>query len=348
MATPQQHDQPHDAEQFSPAEIQDLLKRSTARRRTGVLRKSPLIEPDGKRRGEDSGPRIEPFDFRSPRFLHEMPLDRLRRQHEEFTNVLEARIALFLRAETSLNMMGLETVRYQELVEEMSNPTHLVLFKVEPLPGIGMLEICPRIALTVASSILGGKGQAPRNERALTRIEVDLIEEFILNLLQQWCRQWEFEATLEPEIVGHEVTGSVVQVCERDSLLLAHSMDATIRDCEGFLKLAMPIFMLEPLIRQLEAKEKQEKNAQKPSTPPVWRNGYRNIPLKVSGVLPIMRLQAGDVMEWKVGQHILLPEECFENAILRLANIPIFRCEVGIEQDQLALSIKEKMILEEK
>ncbi len=346
MSNPEEQSHP-DPVQFSPAEIENLLKRSHARKRTEEKRRSPIIRGDGVRLGESTGPRVEPFDFRSPGLLREMPMDRLRRQHEEFTNVLEARIALYLRAETSLTMGDLETARYGELIGEMGNPTHLVLFKVDPLPGVGMLEICPRVALTVASSILGGKGQAPRNERALTRIEVDLIEEFILNLLQQWCRQWEFEAALKPEIVGHEVTGAVVQVCERDTLLLTHSMEVTIRDCEGFLKLSLPIFMLEPLIRQMEDQKRKDKAGRQPTTPPVWRNGFKNIPLKVSGILPITCLSASEVMEWKVGQHILLPEECFETAILRLANIPIFRCEVGIEEDQLALSIKEKMNLEE-
>jgi HSP90 family molecular chaperone len=44
----------------------------------------------------------------------------------------------------SLKLKGLNTIPYGSFADSMKNPTHISLFKVDQLPGIGILEINPR------------------------------------------------------------------------------------------------------------------------------------------------------------------------------------------------------------
>src|SRR5258708_32883675 len=90
---------------------------------------------------------IQPYDFRNPVFLSAGELRKLRVQHEDFIEALAARLSIYLRTEFTLQMCQLETLTYQKFVETLPSQTHLTLFKVEPLRGICVLDINPRLGL---------------------------------------------------------------------------------------------------------------------------------------------------------------------------------------------------------
>src|SRR5215217_6608775 len=88
----------------------------------------------------DAGaPKIEPYDFRNPAFLSEAELRRLRLLHEDFIRYLSARLSLYLRMEFGLKMAKLTTVTYSKFTDALPNPTHIGLFKFEPLVGVGLV-----------------------------------------------------------------------------------------------------------------------------------------------------------------------------------------------------------------
>lgn len=309
----------------------------------GKRSKSPIILADGRRLDSEETVRIEPYDFRNPAFLGESEMRRLRLIHEDFIRYLEARFALFLRMDFSLNMTKLTTISYEQAIEEVENPSHLVLFRANPMPGIGFLEISPRLGLTVASSILGGKGQAPRIERYLTKIEIDLIEEFLIILLQEWCSQWKSKQSLEPSIVGHEVVANVLQICEHDTVMLALHMEAQLRGCTGRIAIYVPLFMIEDAIRHLSQQRKADNQLSRQKHQSSWRSTYAHIPVKGKAVISLGSTTVRDIREnWKPGTLIRLPEDALQQVILSLAEIPLFRCEAGAEDGHVALNIIEK------
>jgi flagellar motor switch protein FliM len=306
-----------------------------------------IVFYDGRLAGAEESVKIEPYDFRNPVFLGEAEMRRLRLLHEEFIHFLEARFALFLRMDFSLSMTKLTTVSYEQAVSEVENPSHLVVFKARPMPGVGFIEMSPRLGLMVASSILGGKGQAPRVERYLTQIEVDLIEEFINILLQEWCSQWNGQnggaQNFEPSILSHEVMASVLQICEHDTIMLSLSMEAQLRGCAGKLGICVPLFMIEESVRRMQEQRRQESAFNETRTKAAWRKAYEDVTVNGEAVLNVGRASLRDVMKnWKPGTVIQLPDDAMQSVDLHLAGVPLFRCEAGVEKDQLALNILEK------
>ena len=157
-----------------------------------------LIRADGHRGVPDKSVKVESFDFRNPTFLSDVELRRLRLLHEDYIRYLSARLSLYMRMEFGLKMTQLTTVSYSKFTENLPNPTHLSMFKVEPLVGVGILDINPRLALTIADRLLGGKGHSVKAERYLTEIEVALIEDVIMIILEEWCGQWRNDQELAP------------------------------------------------------------------------------------------------------------------------------------------------------
>ena len=81
------------------------------------------------------------YDFRNPVFLTEVELRRLRMLHEDFIRYLSARLSLFLRMEFSLKMARLTTLTFEKFTESLPSPTHISLFKAEPLLGVGIIDV---------------------------------------------------------------------------------------------------------------------------------------------------------------------------------------------------------------
>src|ERR1700691_339518 len=108
---------------------------------------------------------VQPYDFRNPMLLAPGVLRKLRMHQEEFVNALAARLSLYLRLEFSLKLTGLQTVAYGKLAQSWSTPSHLTLFKVEPLRGVSILEIPPLLGLCIVDRLMGGPGQAAESAR---------------------------------------------------------------------------------------------------------------------------------------------------------------------------------------
>ncbi|MET0263071.1 MAG: flagellar motor switch protein FliM, partial [Rariglobus sp.] len=139
---------------------------------------------DGRRQDGVTPLRLEAHDFRNPVVLAEAELRRLRASHDEFVRYLSARLALFLRMECTLKPGKLATVTYSKFTEALPVPSHLCLFKAEPLNGVGIVDISPRLALTLVDRMLGGRGHSVKVERHLTEIEVALLEDILRIVLE--------------------------------------------------------------------------------------------------------------------------------------------------------------------
>src|SRR5262245_2383569 len=128
---------------LSQSEVERLLAQ-VAEQENSVT----VVKDGGDARETKNRESIQPYDFRHPVYLSPTELRRLRIRHEDFIRALAARLSIYLRLEFTLQMSKLQTVTYQKFCEGLPNPTHLSLFKVEPLRGIGILDIHPRLGLT--------------------------------------------------------------------------------------------------------------------------------------------------------------------------------------------------------
>lgn len=147
---------------------------------------------------------IRGHDFRQSGFLAGSELRRIRQRHEQITRSLAARLGIFLRLEFRLQLAKVQIVGYQKFIDGLPNPTHVTLSKTEPLKGITLLVIPPRLGLTFVDRLLGGPGQIPAESRELTEIEIALIDQVATLILAEWCNYWPEMRELHSTLLGHE------------------------------------------------------------------------------------------------------------------------------------------------
>src|ERR1041385_6322218 len=136
-----------------------------------------------ERRPADS---VRAYDFRQSGFLTPSELRRIRLRHDQFVRSLAARLAIFLRLEFTVQLAKLQITSYQKFVEALPSPTHITLFKTEPLKGAGLLVIPPRLGLSFVDRLLGGTGKISEGNRDLTEIEIVLLDHVAMLVLGEW------------------------------------------------------------------------------------------------------------------------------------------------------------------
>ena len=291
--------------------------------------------------------KIEAYDFRNPAFLSEAELRRLRLLHEDFIRYLSARLSLYLRMEFSLKMAKLTTVAYTKFCESLPSPTHLSLFKVEPLLGVGILDLNPRLALTIADRMLGGRGHSVKAERYLTEIETALIEDVIMIILDEWCAQWKTEQELHPLVIGHENNGRFLQTSPKDAIILALTLECNFGDCSEQIQIGLPYYTIEPMVKTMQARRQKDNTTKPVAKRAEWQASYDRISMPMRAEWNAFELSVREITSLRVGDVIEMPaSQCAETRVL-LNGTPKFVGTIGLDSDRVAIQLTRKLPPEE-
>jgi flagellar motor switch protein FliM len=305
--------------------------------------KNMLLGADGRRGDAKAAAKVEAYDFRNPVFLSEVELRRLRLLHEDFIRYLSARLSLFLRMEFGVKMAKLTTVTYSKFTESLPSPTHICLFKAEPLAGVGILDINPRLALTIADRLLGGRGHSVKAERYLTEIEIALLEDIIMIVLEEWCGQWKAEQDLHSVIIGHENNGRFLQTSPKDAIVLALTLEVNFGDCSEQMQIGLPYYTIEPLVKKMQARRAKDTVVTTTEKRATWQKAYDHITMPVRAEWDALELTLREVASLRVGDVIEMPADLLQRTQLLLNGTPKFTGAVGLDTDHVAVQITKKI-----
>jgi len=293
--------------------------------------------------GDTGAIKVEAYDFRNPAFLSEAELRRLRLLHEDFIRYLAARLALYLRMEVGLKMAKLTTVTYSKFTESLPNPTHISLFKVEPLAGVGILDINPRLALTIADRLLGGRGHSVKAERYLTEIEIALIEDVILIFLEEWCGQWKSEQDLHPSLIGHENNGRFLQTSPRDAIVLAMSLECNFGDCSEQIQIGVPYYTIEPIVKKMQARRQKDNAVTTTAKRAEWQPAYDQITVPVRAEWQAFEVPLREITSLRVGDVLEMQSAICAETRVTLNDAPKFLGTIGLDGDRVAVQLTKKI-----
>lgn len=330
---------PQDAA-LDQGEIENLVSSPAAAPAQGKI-----YHAGARRRDGAPAPKVEPYDFRNPVFLTEVELRRLRILHEDFIRYLSARLSLFLRMEFALKISKLGTQNYAKFTDELSSPAHLCLFKAEPLSGVGIVDVSPRLALSLVDRMLGGRGYSVKLERHLTEIEIALLEDILRIVLEEWAGQWRHEGGLKPQIIGHENNGRFLQTSPRDAIMLVLALEVGFGDCKEALQIAIPYYTVEPMVKTMQARRVQESAStagRKPATAE-WKAVYEHITLPARAEWDAFELSLRELTHLRVGDVLEMPNAIVDQTRVSLAGSPKFTGTVGLDGERVVVKLSQKL-----
>jgi flagellar motor switch protein FliM len=301
-----------------------------------------IFQHDGSRFPAAAKAQAKAFDFRTPIHLAEAEIRRFRSYNAGFISTISARFSSLLRADMSLKLANLSTMPYGKFTDSMKNPTHISLFKIDQLPGIGILEIHPRLAISMTNRMLGGRGMTSDEERYLTEIEIALLEEIVDIIIGEWCRQWKDERSYTGRQIGHENNPRFLQAASNDTVMLVLTIEALAGDSVELIQIGVPYNMLEPIAKSLHSRRTREMSSQPEVRPQQWRNSYNQISVPVIADWEVPGASVSDVLRLRVGDVVELPKSTLQATRVRIANVPRFTAQAGCENGHVALQIQSE------
>ncbi len=295
----------------------------------------------GVGRGLTPASAVQPLDFRNPAYFSPGGLRRMRVRHEEFVRALSARLSLYLRMEFSLQLGKLDTVPYRAFMAGLADPTHLTLFRIEPLPGICVVDVPSKLAMTIVDRLLGGPAQALPAEGEPSEIEIALLSQAVQVILSEWASYWSGTQELKALILGNENSGRFLRTSPHDSVMLVLRLNARLGECEESIQIAFPHYTIEPLILTLgQASEKATSGAPAVRTEKVaWNPRFADVPVTLTAEWEGVELTARELSNLKVGDVVPLDRSCVDEVTVRFADVPRFKGRLGSSGEKLAVEL---------
>lgn len=286
--------------------------------------------------------KIEAYNFRNPGFLSQTQLRQFAMLHEKLAGHLSARLSTFLRMECVLKVAAFQSMPFARFCEGLAHPTHITLFQVEPLRGVGVVELSLKLGLAMTDRLLGGKGRAVGADRILSEIETTLIEEAIQLVLKEWTHLWEdADGRLRAQCIGHESSGRFLQTAPPDSTFMVLQLEVAFGETREQLQIGIPFVMFEPFVKRMQRSPVQ---ADEPRSRQMqWRASYAAISVPVFAEWRVREVSLGEVVKIQNGDVIPIPREAIHDTRLRLSGTEEFAGTLGVQNGHLAVQLRQRI-----
>ena len=286
---------------------------------------------------------VRQFDFRNPVFLSEKEVNQVRARNDKFAFYLGQNLAMELRMSIDFTVTNLAVQQYAQFTQSIESPSHISLFKINELTGVGLLEISPVLALGMVDRALGGKGVASQDLRFLTAIESAMVDDIAQIIVDEWCHQWDGYMELSAQVMGQETTGRFLQTSSFDSPVIVLTIEANLGEIKESIRIGIPYYTVTPILTRIqEVTQKANKATGKEGGVP-WKDTYDNISVQVNSEWAVSETTVKGLLGLQEGDFLDLGPNILQQTRISIAGKDCFLGEYGKEGDGVAVKITEKL-----
>jgi flagellar motor switch protein FliM len=301
----------------------------------------PVFSKDGRRLINYDPAKVAAYNFRNPGFLSPTDLRQLELLHQRLLHHLAARLSTFFRMECLLKMVNFTNSTFASFCQSLGNPTHLTLFQVASLRGVGIVELALPLSHAMSDRLLGGKGRASDVGRILTEIEATLLEDVINLMLTEWIQLRGEEAyELQPVCIGHENSGRFLQTAASDSVFVVMTVEMSLGEMVEKFQLGVPFTMLETVVKKLGAKHPSEDAKPKQIQ---WRKQYASISVPVTAEWDVREVSLREIVNLAEGDLLQLPRSAISQTRIVLSPSEEFIGTTGVQNGHIAVELTQRI-----
>lgn len=287
---------------------------------------------------------VTPYDFRRPAALSQAEHRQVELLHQKFAEHLSARLSTFLRMDCSAKLDRFETPTYRNFVENLESPAAVALLQVDPLPGVGILNLGLSLSHSIIDRMLGGRGTVAKADRELSEIEVALLEDVVRVIGDEWCQQWRSETKLEPHCIGQETNARFLKTSLPDAVMLSSHIQIQLGESQGQVQLGIPYSMVETMVKEVQKRE-AVRGADLSKNKPQWRPSFDEIAVPVVAQWNVKEMRVQDLISLTPGDVLPLDPDLIARTHVRLARSREFIGSVGIQNGRVAVQLTKHLAL---
>ena len=304
------------------------------------LTSSTTDDSPSDRRLESGAADAVVYDFRRPERVTREQISSLHFLYDRFARNAATSLSAYLRIATDMAVVSVEQLTYSEVLMSLPDPTAFYAVGLDPLDGVGALELNPDVAFPMIDRMLGGRGEGGSEERGLTDIEQHIVDDLVRRLLEQMTEVWRNVYEVRFEIKGRETRPQMLQIAAPNDPVLLLVCDIRLPEARGMLNFAMPTAAVEQtgtsVVRSWQQTHRERTSLDRQR---LYSNLAR-VPLTATASLDTL-IPASDVLRFSPGDVVSLGRRVKDPLELRLGRSLKFVGAPTVCEESAAVDITE-------
>jgi len=222
--------------------------------------------------------------------------------NEQFARNLTHTLGAWLRTQLQVAAAAGEQMSFGDFLSCLPDPSYVCLLRLEPLGGVGLLEMSLSVAMTMVDLLLGGRGTTAA-AREVTDIEDAILNAVLQMVMRELNLAWE-SVGLQFELEKHEPQARVARLMPASEQTLCVSLDVQMPGVQGLINLCLPAVVLNTLRRLSAVAEEPRKRASASSARVEKLMAEASFP--VIARLPLTRIASRELQSLEVGKVLEL------------------------------------------
>lgn len=284
----------------------------------------------------------ESYDFRRPDKFAKDQIRTFHMLHETFARHFASSLSAYLRVPVHVDLVSVEQTPYDEFMRSL---THSVInvFSMAPLSGQAIMEMEMNILFAMMDRLLGGPGTMMKSGNVLTDIERILTEGVVNRAMTSLQVAWEGVAQFTAKRERLETQSQFVQIVPPNDVVVFILFEIKVGEARGAMSICIPYVVLKPITSKLSSQRwfasNSRKSAGKYSAILAKRLEKTSVTCAVR--LGRTRVSANEILDWKVGDVVMLDRRQNENVEVLIGNKVKFLGKPGIQGKKIAVHIRE-------
>ena len=257
-------------------------------------------------------------------------------------------VAASLRAFTSdtveVNLISITSLRFEDYVNSIPLPALLVVFRAVEWENFGLLTIDSSQIYSTVDVLFGGRKSARpvRIEgRPYTTIEQDIVKRMAEVVLADLSTAFDPISPVNFTFDRLETNPRFATIARPNTPSLLVRLRIDMEERGGGIELLFPHTTLEPIREMLLQMFMGEKFGQDVMWEKHFNKEVRNTEVEVEAVLDEKEIMLGDVMQFKVGNTLLLDRAPDDDIMIKCGGMVITSGKAGKMGENIAVSITE-------
>nr|MBP7663802.1 flagellar motor switch protein FliM [Shewanella sp.] len=263
--------------------------------------------------------------------------------NERFARHLRISMFNMMRRAAEVSINGVQMLKFGEYVHTLFVPTSLNMVRFSPLKGTALITMEARLVFILVDNFFGGDGRfhAKIEGREFTPTERRIVQLLLKIIFEDYKDAWAPVMDVEFDYLDSEVNPAMANIVSPTEVVVINSFHIEVDGGGGDFHITMPYSMIEPIRELLDAGVQSDKQ----DTDMRWSQALHDeiMDVKVGFDANIVEheLTLKEVMNFKAGD--IIPIELPEFIMMKIEDLPTYRCKMGRSRDNLALKICEKI-----
>ncbi|MGC9188293.1 MAG: flagellar motor switch protein FliM [Sulfurihydrogenibium sp.] len=283
-----------------------------------------------------------PFDFSRIEKIKKGGFPGLEVIFERWAKIFQEEIRSIFPVITMVSKNKISVMRFSDYISKIVLPASYVIFTMKPLNEHALLVIDSRLVFNFVSALFGGGARPFKIEgRDFTKLEIQLINDFVNVLLETFERIWQGIYPVKIEKKSIEFNPFLVRIVSPAEKVIVVEMSLDIEDMEVPFSFAFPQMLFLPIKDIIFSETFGSESSSE------WKEvlltKLSKVELEVTLELDRFTLLVKDFIDLEVGSEILLNVRKDDNIKLYVEQKPKFYVKLGKLDKKFAAMIVNKI-----